>query len=125
MDHVVPLSAGGADDESNVQPAHARCNALKGRGTTEHARARIAATTVLTGDGPVSQAGAKWTAQSIRDLRQRLGSNRDAMPQDEFGRLLGVTAWTVSKWETHHQAPRSRSILRELDRLAATVEASR
>ena len=30
MDHVVPLSRGGADALSNIRPAHWACNARKG-----------------------------------------------------------------------------------------------
>lgn len=30
MDHIVPVSAGGMDDDDNLQPAHRRCNEAKG-----------------------------------------------------------------------------------------------
>jgi 5-methylcytosine-specific restriction endonuclease McrA len=30
LDHIIPLSKGGADDESNLQLAHLNCNNAKG-----------------------------------------------------------------------------------------------
>lgn len=30
IDHIVPVALGGTDDEANLQPAHPRCNILKG-----------------------------------------------------------------------------------------------
>jgi 5-methylcytosine-specific restriction endonuclease McrA len=30
IDHIHPVSAGGSDDESNLWPAHRRCNEEKG-----------------------------------------------------------------------------------------------
>ncbi len=30
VDHITPLARGGSDTRSNVQPAHAECNARKG-----------------------------------------------------------------------------------------------
>jgi 5-methylcytosine-specific restriction endonuclease McrA len=32
VDHVVPLSKGGSDDDGNVRAAHATCNSRRGAG---------------------------------------------------------------------------------------------
>ncbi|MGR3984071.1 MAG: DNA methyltransferase [Gammaproteobacteria bacterium] len=40
LDHIVPLSHGGLDDDDNLQLLCARCNSIKGDGTMQQAKAR-------------------------------------------------------------------------------------
>ncbi len=47
IDHIVPRSRGGADDDGNLQIAHLRCNLLKhdqAQPSPEYARARLSLT---------------------------------------------------------------------------------
>lgn len=40
FDHIIPLAEAGPDTEENLQPAHLRCNSIKGTRSQEHARKR-------------------------------------------------------------------------------------
>ena len=69
IDHVVPLSRGGTDDESNWQPLCGRCNRYKSVMTNEEAR--VAAT--LPNAYGVDEAwprGFDWSTQTWRDGSQ-------------------------------------------------------
>ena len=46
-----------------------------------------------------------WDAESVRDLRRRLG-----VTQDQLARRLGVRQQTVSEWETGLYSPRGASV---------------
>lgn len=46
-----------------------------------------------------------WDAESIRDLRQRLG-----VTQGQLARRLGIRQQTVSEWETGLYVPRGASV---------------
>lgn len=46
-----------------------------------------------------------WNAESVRDLRRRLG-----VTQDQLARRLGVRQQTVSEWETGLYSPRGASV---------------
>jgi 5-methylcytosine-specific restriction endonuclease McrA len=41
VDHVIPRSRGGTDDESNLRAAHWRCNEAKGARTITNSRIRV------------------------------------------------------------------------------------
>ena len=64
----------------------------------------------------------EWFAFQIKELRYRTG-----MTQREFADLMGVSASTVSKWETGaHPPTRDRRIaLTMIDRMHRTVFTSR
>ena len=46
-----------------------------------------------------------WNAESVRELRRRLG-----VTQHQLARRLGVRQQTVSEWETGHYTPRGASV---------------
>ena len=56
----------------------------------------------MAGEKPGSRA---WNAESVRDLRRRLG-----VTQDQLARRLGVRQQTVSEWETGLYSPRGASV---------------
>lgn len=64
LDHVIPISAGGPDEESNLQPAHPSCNFSKGglyNGLRPNQRA-------IAGRGPLE----KLQARLPRDVWQEM-----------------------------------------------------
>lgn len=46
-----------------------------------------------------------WNAESVRDLRRRLG-----VTQQQLARRLGIRQQTVSEWETGLYTPRGASV---------------
>lgn len=49
VDHTIPLARGGPDILENKQPAHRRCNELKGNKLPEELAAEAAAQAVMAG----------------------------------------------------------------------------
>ena len=56
----------------------------------------------MAGEKPESRA---WNAESVKDLRRRLG-----VTQGQLARRLGVRQQTVSEWETGLYSPRGASV---------------
>ena len=56
----------------------------------------------MTEESPESQ---NWTADTVRELRSRMG-----LTQRQLARRLGIRQQTVSEWETGIYAPRGASV---------------
>ena len=65
VDHIVPLSRGGADDESNWQPLCGRCNRHKS--TMTNAEARVARTLPGFHEDQAWPRGFDWETETWRD----------------------------------------------------------
>ena len=56
----------------------------------------------MTEESPESQS---WTADTVKELRSRMG-----LTQRQLARRLGIRQQTVSEWETGLYAPRGASV---------------
>ncbi len=56
----------------------------------------------MTEESPESQ---NWTADTVRELRSRMG-----LTQRQLARRLGIRQQTVSEWETGLYAPKGASV---------------
>ena len=54
---------------------------------------------------PETSRDSSWDAETVRDLRRRLG-----VTQQQLARRLGVRQQTVSEWETGLYSPRGASV---------------
>jgi hypothetical protein len=73
IDHVIPRNRGGTDLSGNLVPACRTCNTLKGTGTIEELREKLAARAgrVQPPPGLIAVARRGWTRETPRRMEPR------------------------------------------------------
>lgn len=104
VDHVVPVSRGGNDDEDNLQLVHRRCNTSKSNLLPDEYR-------LLRPTGPAVAKGQR-TSPITRKINLRDVRERKLLTQEELAQRSGLTQTTISAIEVGRHEPRISTVRR-------------